>query len=350
MVFYFQRRVESARAGGHIAGVKCDKCGCEYFYELTRIGSGSGTAPFGIGNATRSAKEQSQEDLSKRLAVEAELVPCPECHWINDDLVEGYRLGRYRRVGMLALGVAFFGTFGSLLCAWFISTGPPADHDLLPYFLFGGPILSVSIATFMVLFRNWRRSRIQPNRDFPLSPALPAGSPPALIKDAYSGELRPAAPDQPGPGTTNGWVDFQVGRHSLPSSCCRCLQDADAEHALTLPGVGPINLEVPRCANCDRTTRRTYRRIWLITAVLGLLAGAAVIALLKLESAEFWILAGVSLLLSCTLASFVASTMTAPVKVASGDESRGVVRLQFRNADYARLVAAHIDDPGTPVD
>jgi hypothetical protein len=135
MVAYFQKRVEAALVGQRVVSVECDKCDCRYFYELSRIGTGSGIAPYGVGtaSATHSAQEQSQRELSGRLELEAELVPCPRCNWINDELVLGYRRGQYRRVGMFALGVASLGTIGSLICAWFVFSGPPADQGALPY-------------------------------------------------------------------------------------------------------------------------------------------------------------------------------------------------------------------------
>lgn len=114
MVLYYGKHIEAAQVGGRVARVVCDRCGCEYFYELTRIGTGSETAPYGIGTAgaTRRAKKQSRRDLQRRLAREAELVPCPKCHWINEHLVWGYRLGRYRHMAVVACAVGVCGTVG----------------------------------------------------------------------------------------------------------------------------------------------------------------------------------------------------------------------------------------------
>jgi len=346
MPFYFGKHIESAHVGRRIASVTCDKCGCQYFYELARIGSGSGTAPYGIGAAavTRSAEEQSQRDLQERLAAEAELVPCPKCHWISEDLVRGYRLGRYRRLGMFALGVGFFGTIASLICAWFISIGPAADRGSVPHFLFGGPAFFVMLAVGMILFRSWMRSRIRPNRDFPLAPTVPVGSPPALLFDESCGELRAAKPNPPEVGFTVEWVDFQVGRSQLPPLCCHCLQPASPESAYKLPIQGAINIDVPRCTACARRSKRAFWRIWFLVVAVGLLLGTPSVALLGLDSAEFWITLGGSLPILCALAAFTASTMTSPFRLMVADGSRGIVRLRFRNANYARMVAKHLSD------
>src|SRR5213079_1790864 len=98
MFLYYGKTFEAARAGECVVGVVCDKCGCQYYYELARIGTGASTASYGIGasRASQKSHDQSEIDLRRRLGMEAELVPCPRCNWINDELVQGYRLGRYR--------------------------------------------------------------------------------------------------------------------------------------------------------------------------------------------------------------------------------------------------------------
>lgn len=347
MIFYFQKKVESACAGTRVASVTCDKCNCQYFYELARIGAGSGVAPYGIGteSATGSAQERAQKELQQRMAVEAELVPCPECHWTNDHLIQGYRLGRYRRVGTLALGIAIVGSIGSLIGAWIISVGPPADRGALPYFRIGGPILFMSIGAWMVLYRNWRRNRIQPNRDYPLPPRVPPGTPPALTRDELTGQLRPAPTENQDLAETSDWIYFQVGRQMLPWLCCGCLQNADAQHTLIIEESGLVGFEVPRCADCTRNERLSYWCFWFSTMVLSLLTTMAAIALLRLETAESYAVMVFCLLPAFALASYVASTLTAPVRVASADKTRGVVRLRFRNAEYGQAVAESLSHP-----
>ena len=49
MFVYWGTRFDAVQAGKRVVGVKCDKCGCEYFYVLARTGVGAGSAPYGIG-------------------------------------------------------------------------------------------------------------------------------------------------------------------------------------------------------------------------------------------------------------------------------------------------------------
>jgi hypothetical protein len=210
-------------------------------------------------------------------------------------------------------------------------------------------MVSVSLATGLLLFRHLLRNRIQPNQDFPMSPQLPAGSPPALLVDESSGELRSAVPDQSRASDTNGWLDFQIGRHELPTVCCGCLQESSAAHSYKCPVNGVIELEIPRCADCTRESNREFRRIWFILAALGLLAGSASILPQNLGAFEFWVFSGATLLLACAFASFIASTKTVPVKVSRGDSARGVVKLRFRNANYGLMVAKQMQGSGSDI-
>jgi hypothetical protein len=89
MFIYYARRYESTVVGKRLVPVACEKCRCEYFFELARVGSGVAQAPYGIATkrAARFAQERAERDLNYRLQNDAELVPCPKCGWINDDLI-----------------------------------------------------------------------------------------------------------------------------------------------------------------------------------------------------------------------------------------------------------------------
>jgi hypothetical protein len=338
MLFYFGMRYYATKVGGQDIRVVCDKCGCEYFYELTRAGSGSEVAPYllGTGHAKRTAVAQSERELQQRLASEAELVSCPACNWINDRLVEGYRLGRFRGFKTAAVWVGVIGTSISLICAWFISIGPPKDAWLVPYFLMGGPALSLVIAAGLILLRNWLRSRIRPNRDFPRMPKVPLATPPALFMEKSSEQLKIAKPDQLLVAATGGWQDFQLERHQFPPTCCNCLRPASREHALIIPVTDSTNLEIPQCAACAVRPGRV--RGFLIFASICLFIGDMTYSLM-------WYDAGYSCLITCGLlvtlfvaVAVITSFVREPVDAIVVDRSRGVVRLRFRNAAYRSLV------------
>ena len=342
MVFYYGKRFDSASIGARLVAVVCDKCGCEYQYELARVGSGAASAPYTIGSASaaQSATEKARQDLDRRLGEEAELVPCPKCHWINEELVAGYRRGRYRGWTKLAGGLGLVGTLAAMVGAWFVSTGPAADRGALPYFLFGGPTISITIAGLILLMRHLLRSRIQPNKDYPLVPRLPHGSPAALLRNPATGELEPAGPTpQPG-GGDGAWMDYQVGRSTFPPLCCECLAPAAPRSAYRRPVRPAVELVVPLCAPC---ARRWSRRMWLgVLVALGLSAvvGLPVMLALKLDEVVFWLTIGGLGIVIPILGAMVAGRLAAPVRVKVLDSSRGVVRLWFRNETFPKQVAA----------
>lgn len=345
MLHYHGRRYDASSVGGRVVPVVCEKCGCEYFYELTRVGEGAATAPYsiGTGRAQRSADEQARRDLHRRLAEEAELVPCPKCWWINEALVAGYRRGIYRGATKLALGLGIAGTLLSFVVAWFLSIGSVTDRGALPYVLVGGPAISIALAVSIVLARQLLRASIRPNRDHPQSPKLPPGSPAALVRNKSTGELEPARGTSQSElepaGGAGAWLDFQVGRNTLPPLCCECLGPATAK-VYRRPIRPAVEVQVPLCAGC---ARRWTRRRWLgALAALGLTAAVALPLLyfLKLDEVVFWMVAIALAIVVPIAGSLVAGHLSAPVRVKVVDSSRGVVRLWFRNGAFARRILA----------
>ncbi len=343
MFIYFGKRFDAANVGRTVVGVKCDKCACEYYYELARIGTGSSTAPYAIGTgaAAQAAEEQSQRDLQDRLASEAELVPCPKCKWINDELVKGYRRSQYQGFTKPTVVITIIGTAMTLLCGYFISKGAPRDQRYAPYFLYGGPALFAAFAAAMLSLRTWLRSRIRPNRYYPRAPQLPPGSPPALILDPSTEELRPAKPEPPQGNSADDWQDCQVGRTLFPLLCCDCLRPATTEHAFAIPVGAKISLEIPWCAACAKRPQGVSRRGWFIFAAIGLLVGGSVFAFWRYEVPEStMIFVGLVIAFVVAIPLIVAWIKpSGPVEAVVVDPSRGVLRMRFRNAEYGRLVA-----------
>lgn len=348
MLFYWGKTFGSERVGQRLVRVECTECGCEYFYILARIGTGVVTAAYGIGQAgaSRRAEEQSQGDLEERLARDAELVPCPKCNWVSAELVRGFRLSRYQGFGGCAFVIAFAGTSLSLIGAWFIHVGPPVDHTALPYLLFAGPALFISLAVGMILLGAWLRSRIRPYRNDPEAPRLPPGTPPALLREIATGELKPAKQRRPETAAANDGIDFQVGRHEFPEVCCDCLKKAAAGHGWGVSVIRGIGIEVPRCEDCPCRASQWSRRVFWPTVVVLLLLWGPFVLTLGLYSCGFWLLATLFLILSIILGAGLASKVEAPVKVRAGDQSRGVVRLHFRNPGYGPVLVKHLDDSG----
>ncbi len=346
MIPYFSSRFEASQAGSRLASVECEQCKCQYFYELTCIGTGTATAPYGLGGTSdeTSSQLQAAAELQERLTWEAELVACPQCHWINNELVEGYRQGRYRWAAPLAAGIAFFGTVAALISAAYLWFGPAVDLGALPYVLIGGPGISVAIGVAIVLVRNFLRSRIRPNRNFPAPPKVSPGVPPALLLDEATQTLKPVDQDVASNLGECEWHDFQIGRHQLPQCCCQCMNEASEEHVWKRPVTVAVELELPRCGECRGKSRSEYLRAWVVGVAVSLGIGIGALLMSGLEDDFFWILAVCHVLVSLGIAAFYASARSAPARLRIVDHSRGILQLRFRNAAY-RPETVWTDDP-----
>lgn len=339
MFIYAGKQFNASSAECTIVGVRCEKCGCEYYYELARIGWGVADAPYGIGvgHAASAAHKRSMRELQNRLASEAELVPCPKCNWVNEELVHGYRRSRYRGFARTAtfIGIAVIALSGVL--AWFFYQGDPRDRYLASYFLYGSPVVVVAFMAAMFGLRGWLRSLIQPNRKYPGPPAIPAGTPPALFGNPDKGEFWLARLEQ----IEGEWQEFQIGRNVFPLNCCDCLRPATTEYAIKINLDQTISLDIPLCNDCSKKPKTNPSRIWaIIGTILALIAGMTFTFQYAPSWASAWINLGI-LLVFFGVVAMIATTMKlpSPVEVQVIDLSRGVVRIRFRNSDYARLFA-----------
>lgn len=326
MVFYYGRHFESAAIGTQIVPVQCDACGYKYYYELARIGSGSASAHYGIGSARadRVASEQSAGDLDERLNFEAELVPCPECHWINEDLIAGYRKGRYRGWVRFAVSVAILGSYFSIFS---------------PRFRLIGPVLSAVLAGLIVLIRNLLRNMINPNRDHPLPPKVPRGSPPALIVNNDTGQLEPATRSCVFDEEVSDWIDFQIGRNTLPMRCSECLHPAAPWTPYQRTVLPAVTLAVPFCAPCGRRWKWRKWRIAAITFGSVLALWFPMLVVTNFHAGAFLTLCAGWAPLAFLIAVAVTYPLSRPVRVKVVDKSRGALRLRFRNRKYHQLVS-----------
>ncbi len=339
-MFISWKTFTSNAVGKLCVGVKCDKCGGAYYYELSRIGSGAGTAIYGIGQggARSDAEKNAVRALQERLASEAELVACPKCHWINEELITGFRQGRYRGLSTTGAIVAIIGVAISLICAGILYAGPAAERGAISYFLIGGPIASISFLLVTLFLQRWLRSRIQPNRDYPLPPAVPPGTPLALLRDEESGALIPAIKESGWQPDDDAPVEIQLGRHEFPEVCCRCLKSPDPNHAVKTKFSLAVNLVFPLCEACAKAISRRRRIICAAVTLVGLLLMALGLWAAKLQKEEFWIFFVLSLVLAPTLGGIAAHMWERPVKGRVIDSARGIVRIHFRNRGYQKLI------------
>jgi hypothetical protein len=333
---YHAKKFYSAKVGNRINEIQCDGCGTQYFYQLTRVGFGSASAPYGLGAeaAKLKAAQKAQNYLEKRLATDAELVPCPKCNWVSDGLIRAYRAGRYRSMTVVALTFGFIGT--SVGIFFFLMEAarprPNLKSTTIEFVLF----ISVGIvaALSIVGIRYFLRLRIQPNATHPSPPILPLGTPPALVRNP-AGDRFEIAQQQPLPVESNkNWTLFLIGRNGFPLICSECLHDCSM--LIMMPLGWGLSLALPTCDFC-RKARKWHSRIRGITAAILVPAAAlAVLPFFRLDQTAFLVILLSACAVGPLLGLVVAGIVNQPARARVVDAARGVVRLRFRNDEFCK--------------
>jgi hypothetical protein len=340
MFAYFGKTFRATSTELQTRQVICDNCDCEYYFELARVGQGSGTAHYLIGmrKAAQASEDKAERAAKERMEIESELVPCPKCGWVNEDLIRGYRKSRYGFWDETAIVICL----GIAVVVYFVGAGfedeAPKDRWIADYLKFGSVILFVALVAGCLGIRHFLRKRIWPNRYFPEPGIPPLGTPPALVVDENE-------PTQLRLATSNldlipAYFDFQLGRTRLPRNCCVCLKHPVAEET-TLKLQKEVYFGIPLCNECNRDYNHLFEKAVTPLFIKSGLIILSITALLWFTTED--IIATVTWsLITCFIviitSSIIATKKTAPAKIIARDKSRGVARLQFREPKYTELL------------
>ncbi|MFT3784589.1 MAG: hypothetical protein QM770_00295 [Tepidisphaeraceae bacterium] len=189
MILYVWRAFTTTLTNKRRVNVTCDKCHTAYCYELVRTATGVGRAPYLVGQTEAQARSThlAARSLRKRLATEADPVPCPTCHWINESLVRGCRLSRYRWVLPFAGVMALMAFVASVFAI--VAMEGPKRHSITSSPL---QLLAITLGSAAAVFGiGWSvqwllRRTIRPNRRYPQPPVIPAGTPAPIVDATVS--------------------------------------------------------------------------------------------------------------------------------------------------------------------
>jgi hypothetical protein len=340
-VFIYVGKTFTATAtGSAIRDVRCERCRCEYHYELARTGVGRASAPYYLGQRSAAARAErgAANDLRKKLGRDHELVPCPGCGWVDSEAIRHVRRRSHRWAYTLMIvpGVALAGSAIIALGVYLDRYAKPGDYNEPVEW----GLVAVAACAALAAMRWFLASRIDPNAGYPRYPEPLPGTPPALYAVAApdgSTRYELARPDD-APAPPGEWVQVQLMRCALPDACVRCL--AEPERTFHTPLDSPSNLEAPLCRACDRSIRRRW---WGWTAVTILVVPALCLPLLWVPGADEtgrWILWGIVALFATVFAvAGIPRWRVMPYRMRWVDRERGVVRLWFENPAYTRRLA-----------
>jgi hypothetical protein len=344
MIFYVGRSFTATQTGKRTAIVYCDRCKTEYFYDLVRQSTGRASAPYYIGQrgAQRRAEKSAAKTLQKKLALDSELVPCPNGHWINDELIAGYRSMRLRWIRSTSLALGFV-VFIISFVVWSVQ-----DHrefaatwylDLIYSALALLPILGIAGMLRAMLSR-----RINPNKNFPNPPRLLPGTPrgwtASQLVSAKSTDDGRYVPPAEADDVYPGWAVFRAGHLRLSPVCCECLAPAThfyKERFTVNDRNGALN--VPLCKDC----KSRLRLGWFLAAI-GTIVGSFAVAfvgamcLVNHTSDQLPLAVVFSIIFSVVGLAIMPNYFTKPYSLRLVDRDRAIYRIWFRNEQYTELV------------
>lgn len=350
MPIFVGKEITTSIAGQRVETIICEKCGKAFYYELTRVGIGKGSAPYFIAqkSASNRAVAAAERDLSKRLDQEAELVPCPKCYWVNQDLVDRYRRRQFRRAPLLIVILVVAGFVAAPLVAAGLTevlgyNSRVPGMTMLAIFAVG--LLSPA---WVLVIRRTLRNRIDPNATYPRRPTIPPGTPPALVEHRVpqTGEMQlTLAPSGEVERTVDPkWAMFRPGQVQLPPICCICLSPASTTYRSPLRVNENSEVEVPLCKSCSR---QLSRRWWFYVVAVGAasvaLAGGLAIAAPSIDTVGRWGLFGITAFFGALVGGVViASRVCRPYRITVIDADRGIVQFAASNPAYTAMIVEQV--------
>jgi hypothetical protein len=174
----------SAEAGGVIIRpVRCEKCGCTFYYLLSRIEKGIALSGYGLGYgaADSLAAERAHAALSDAMLNDADLVPCPDCHWLHGNMVRAVARRRHRWLRTSGFGFIGLGTLAFCVALYVLAfdTHNPRERTAGQAFARDSVILAV-VGVALLALRFTLRFTFNPNRAHPKPPRPQPNAAPAL--------------------------------------------------------------------------------------------------------------------------------------------------------------------------
>jgi len=361
----------SAQTGQVQREVFCEKCGCNYSYEMVRRGRGEAMTPSGFGEAAAEQRAQAAAaaSLNNLLQSQHDPVACPDCGWVQSYMVEAMRVRAHRWlsrgsyvVGFLLGACAFFGFFAVAG----IGGRSFQEDDLVRIFAL------VLLAPLTVIAgtagRSFWSKSINPNRHYPQRPSPIPGAPIGVKRGcgpastvtsaattagdasntlSFNTVREPlvnaiaAIPEQPSVPSieSGGWVTLQIANAHYPGFCCSCLKATDGVSSFKCAQLA--SLMIPICPSCEKH-RSANQTLFIIGGVMwgGCLTFLLTFFAPKSDLEASLKFAGFGAVIGFFVGAWLARK-SGPVKFSSFSQELNTVRVRFSNPNYLRLLVDH---------
>lgn len=342
-------KYDAARVAPVVRQVHCEKCGCDYSYEMIRRGTGATSTAYGLFAKTRAtaAVAEAAKSLQQQLVQDHDPVGCPDCGWLQSTMVADLRRRAYRWMMKSAWAISIVLL---LFDGFWIAAGISAKLDgahVRPI----GPVVAVvvvavaiAIVSATAAMQYALRSRIDPNRGYPDQPGYIPGTPQAI-------KLSDSSPPTPSSGFNRdpklpyerkrrelepgGWITVQLARFRCPPLCCKCLSPTSETHTVRITRLA--RMSVPYCRDCRRRALRSrvlfYAVVMLFCAGMGFFV--PVFCGAKFDAGFAAFIAIVFAVLALIASALLSFRYPGPVQFSRFRHDLNTVRLRFRNPAYA---------------
>lgn len=347
MALYAGKTFVSTFSGKLLKQVLCDRCHCEYRYELCRVAEGKAESPYYLfqKRVREHAERQAAQGLLTMLKEDVELVPCPRCGHIPQDMAACIRAKLYRPIQTAGLWIAGSGLLGAaLFTAIQIVWNESVTYGIV------SAVISLAIGVAGILLRRVLASNVDLKDPAGRAARYIEGAPPALLPagapDADGNIAYEPAPRRRTSGQPAAWIAYPLLRVPLPDYCCECLAPTTETWK---PTFNSCNVPIPLCEPCRTSLKRRYRIFELLSIAFALTFTPAVAAVVaRLQIAKPWAVAAGAVLFIAIAAAACSERFLRPHRIKRLDASRGLYRLRFRNGDYMRVLQAVLDNPQAP--
>lgn len=200
MFVYSWTNVSAAAEGGIEKRHRCEKCKTWYCYDMERRIDAGRHIPFSVGvdEAAREVQVEVRDSLRDRLREEVDSVPCPNCGWIQTQMVEQLRAEKFgwlRQFPLLyGLGSLVAIPLVYLIFTMFLGIGPPVNGVWTLWPVAPASVLVLTPGVLIWYLGRARRVQFDPNVSRSLESRLRQGRWQARVIDAPTTVEMPRRP------------------------------------------------------------------------------------------------------------------------------------------------------------
>jgi len=329
-----QRHVSVPRIGQIEKTVCCERCSCQYGYVTYRRAVARGTYQIwgGKDKAINEASRKAALKVQKLLARAIEPVPCPGCGWVQSAMVRDVRerFGQWM-IGAGVIALAIFLAAAAVIYLDSINRPMRAGTRTL---IADAIVLGVALCAGLIAARYALSFLIDPNGTYRTDRLNIPGSPIGyrIGERAAGGKSTVQTLSE----ERSGRATVQLAAVRFPAQCCHCLIETSTVKPMRCGSSAKIDL--PICFTCLRRAKTAKILLTVCGSIVGFAAGCVgafylppgeneVILPLAFGGAAFGAALGVMI-----------ARLFRVVKFSRFDSERNVVRIDFKNHQYASLL------------